>query len=84
MLTMTPDLESAILDKYRVEVEHKIAEKERIKAEEKMRKEQRGRQRADIRQERHRVVKLPFFHFNIVFKINPYFKNTYFSRSKLF
>lgn len=52
MLGMTEEAESAILDKYRVEIERKVAEKERQRVQEKQRKEQRSQEREKLREER--------------------------------
>lgn len=55
MLAMTEDAESAILDKYRMEIERKVSEKERQRLAEKQRKEQRAQEREKIREEKLRL-----------------------------
>lgn len=55
MLGMTEEAESAILDKYRVEIEHKVNEKERQRLAEKQRKEQRAQEREKLREEKLRA-----------------------------
>lgn len=55
MLAMTEDAESAILDKYRSEVERKVSEKERQRLAEKQRKEQRSQEREKLREEKLRL-----------------------------
>lgn len=55
LLTMTEDAESAILDKYRTEIERKVNEKERQRIAEKQRKEQRAQEREKIREEKLRL-----------------------------
>ncbi|CAO1440032.1 unnamed protein product, partial [Diamesa tonsa] len=55
LLAMTEDAESAILDKYRIEIERKVNEKERQRIAEKQRKEQRAQEREKIREEKLRL-----------------------------
>lgn len=55
LLAMTEDAESAILDKYRIEIERKVNEKERQRLAEKQRKEQRSQEREKIREEKMRL-----------------------------
>ncbi len=55
LLAMTEDAESAILDKYRTEIERKVNEKERQRIAEKQRKEQRAQEREKIREEKLRL-----------------------------
>lgn len=55
MLGMTEEAESAILDKYRVEIERKVNEKERQRIAEKQRKEQRAAEREKLREEKLRM-----------------------------
>jgi amyloid beta A4 protein len=55
LLTMTEEAESAILDKYRTEIERKVNEKERQRIAEKQRKEQRAQEREKIREEKLRL-----------------------------
>lgn len=55
MLGMTEEAESAILDKYRVEIERKVAEKDRQRVAEKQRKEQRSQEREKLREDRLRM-----------------------------
>lgn len=55
MLGMTEEAESAILDKFRVEIERKVAEKERQRLAEKQRKEQRTLEREKLREDRLRM-----------------------------
>lgn len=55
LLAMTEDAESAILDKYRIEIERKVNEKERQRLAEKQRKEQRAQEREKIREEKMRI-----------------------------
>lgn len=55
MLGMTEEAESAILDKYRVEIERKVNEKERQRIAEKQRKEQRAAEREKLREEKLRL-----------------------------
>lgn len=55
LLAMTEDAESAILDKYRVEIERKVNEKERQRLAEKQRKDQRSAEREKIREEKLRL-----------------------------
>ena len=55
LLAMTEEAESAILDKYRVEIERKVNEKERQRIAEKQRKEQRAQEREKIREEKLRL-----------------------------
>lgn len=55
LLSMTPDAELAILDKYKSEVENKQAERERQRLQEKARKEQRKKERNELRDEKKRV-----------------------------
>lgn len=55
MLAMTEEAESAILDKYRIEIERKVNEKERQRIAEKQRKEQRALEREKLREEKLRL-----------------------------
>lgn len=55
MLGMTEEAESAILDKFRVEIERKVAEKERQRVAEKQRKEERSQEREKLREDRLRM-----------------------------
>lgn len=55
LLAMTEDAESAILDKYRTEIERKVNEKERQRIAEKQRKEERAQEREKIREEKLRL-----------------------------
>lgn len=55
MLGMTEDAESAILDKYRIEIERKVNEKERQRIAEKQRKEQRAAEREKLREDKLRL-----------------------------
>jgi amyloid beta A4 protein len=55
LLAMTEEAESAILDKYRIEIERKVNEKERQRLAEKQRKEQRTQEREKIREEKMRL-----------------------------
>lgn len=55
LLAMTEEAESAILDKYRIEIERKVNEKERQRLAEKQRKEQRSQEREKIREEKMRL-----------------------------
>lgn len=55
MLGMTEEAESAILDKFRVEIERKVAEKDRQRVAEKQRKEQRSQEREKLREDRLRM-----------------------------
>lgn len=55
MLGMTEEAESAILDKYRAEIERKVNEKEHQRIVEKQRKEQRAAEREKLREERLRI-----------------------------
>lgn len=55
LLAMTEDAESAILDKYRIEIERKVNEKEHQRLAEKQRKEQRSQEREKIREEKMRL-----------------------------
>ena len=55
LLAMTEEAESAILDKYRIEIERKVNEKERQRLAEKQRKDQRSQEREKIREEKMRL-----------------------------
>lgn len=55
MLGMTEEAESAILDKYRAEIERKVSEKEHQRIVEKQRKEQRAAEREKLREDRLRL-----------------------------
>lgn len=55
MLGMTEEAESAILDKFRVEIERKVAEKDRQRVAEKQRKEERSQEREKLREDRLRM-----------------------------
>lgn len=52
MLAMTEEAESAILDKYRIEMERKVAEKDRQRVADRQRKEQRAQEREKLREEK--------------------------------
>lgn len=52
LLAMNEGAEAAILDKYRLEIEHKVNERERQRLVEKQRKEQRSQEREKIREEK--------------------------------
>lgn len=55
LLAMTEEAESAILDKYRIEIERKVNEKERQRLIEKQHKEQRSQEREKMREEKLRM-----------------------------